>query len=73
MPKVLISDKLSPAAIEIFRRRGIEVDFKSGLSPAELRAADSTGSVSVAPWGIGPLWRAIPSGPATPNSTSTEK
>ncbi len=38
MPKVLISDKLSPAAVEIFRRRGIEVDFKPGLSPAELRA-----------------------------------
>ncbi|NOG72928.1 phosphoglycerate dehydrogenase [Roseicella sp. DB1501] len=38
MPKVLISDKLSPAAIEIFRRRGVEVDFKPGLSPAELRA-----------------------------------
>ena len=38
MPRVLISDKLSPAAIEIFRRRGIEVDFKPGLSPAELRA-----------------------------------
>ncbi len=31
MPKVLISDKLSPAAIEIFRRRGIEVDFRPGL------------------------------------------
>jgi D-3-phosphoglycerate dehydrogenase / 2-oxoglutarate reductase len=38
MPKVLISDKLSPAAIEIFRRRGIEVDFKPGLSAPELRA-----------------------------------
>ena len=38
MPKVLISDKLSPAAVEIFRRRGIEVDLKPGLSPAELRA-----------------------------------
>src|SRR5579862_8649699 len=37
MPKVLISDKLSPAAVEIFRRRGIEVDSKNGLSPAELR------------------------------------
>jgi D-3-phosphoglycerate dehydrogenase len=37
MPKVLISDKLSPAAIEIFKRRGIEVEFKPGLSPAELR------------------------------------
>src|ERR1700739_2734927 len=38
MPKVLISDKLSPASVEIFRRRGIETDFKPGLSAAELRA-----------------------------------
>ena len=38
MPKVLISDKLSPAAVEIFRARGIETDFKPGLSPADLRA-----------------------------------
>lgn len=37
-PRVLISDKLSPAAIEIFNRRGIAVDFKPGLPPAELRA-----------------------------------
>jgi len=38
MVKVLISDKLSPAAVDIFRSRGIEVDLKPGLSPAELRA-----------------------------------
>jgi len=38
MPKVLISDKLSPAAVEIFRTRGIDVDVKPGLSPADLRA-----------------------------------
>ena len=38
MPKVLISDKLSPAAVEIFHQRGIEADLKPGLSPAELRA-----------------------------------
>jgi D-3-phosphoglycerate dehydrogenase / 2-oxoglutarate reductase len=37
MPKVLIADKLSPAAIEIFRARGIETDVKIGLPPAELR------------------------------------
>ncbi len=37
MPKVLISDRLSPAAVEIFHRRGIDVDLKPGLSPAELR------------------------------------
>jgi D-3-phosphoglycerate dehydrogenase len=38
MPKVLISDKLSPAAVDIFRRRGVDVDLKPGLSPADLRA-----------------------------------
>ncbi len=38
MVKVLISDKLSPAAVEIFRTRGIDVDLKPGLTPAELRA-----------------------------------
>ena len=38
MVKVLISDKLSQAAVEIFRNRGIEVDVKTGLSPADLRA-----------------------------------
>jgi len=37
MPKVLISDKLSPAAVQIFKDRGIEVDFKPGLKPAEIR------------------------------------
>jgi len=36
MPKVLISDKLSPAAADIFRERGIEVDVKVGLSKEEL-------------------------------------
>jgi len=33
MPKVLISDELSPAAIEIFQRRGVEVDFQPKLGP----------------------------------------
>ena len=36
MPKVLISDDLSPRAVEIFKQRGIEVDFKNGLAPNEL-------------------------------------
>ncbi len=36
MPKVLISDKLSPAAAEIFRNRGLDVDVKVGLSKEEL-------------------------------------
>ncbi len=36
MPKVLISDELSPAAVEIFKQRGLEVDFKPGLKKEEL-------------------------------------
>jgi len=31
MPKVLISDELSQAAIDIFKQRGLDVDFKPGL------------------------------------------
>jgi len=38
MPKVLISDKLSAAAVDIFRQRGVEVDVKTGLKPDELIA-----------------------------------
>ncbi|MFP4004307.1 MAG: phosphoglycerate dehydrogenase [Alphaproteobacteria bacterium] len=36
MPKVLISDKLAPAAVEIFRKRGVEADVNTGLDPQEL-------------------------------------
>ncbi len=36
MPRVLISDELSPAAIDIFRSRGIDVDVKVGLSKSAL-------------------------------------
>jgi D-3-phosphoglycerate dehydrogenase len=35
MPKVLISDKLDPLAVEIFEKAGVTVDFKPGLSPEE--------------------------------------
>src|SRR5882672_3829682 len=38
MPKVLISDKLSPAAIAIFKERGVEADMKTGLTKDELIA-----------------------------------
>jgi len=40
MPKVLISDELSPAAVAIFKARGIEVDFQPQLGPdaAKLKA-----------------------------------
>jgi D-3-phosphoglycerate dehydrogenase len=36
MPKVLIADKLSSAAVSIFKERGIEADVKTGLSKEEL-------------------------------------
>jgi D-3-phosphoglycerate dehydrogenase / 2-oxoglutarate reductase len=37
-PRVLIADKLSPAAIDIFKARGVEADVKTGLSKDELLA-----------------------------------
>ena len=36
MPKVLISDELSPAAIDIFKSRGVDVDVKTGLKKDQL-------------------------------------
>ena len=36
MPKVLISDNLSPAAVEVFQERGVEVDVRTGLSEGQL-------------------------------------
>lgn len=37
-PKVLISDKLDPQAVDIFKKNGVEVDFKAGLKPDELKS-----------------------------------
>ena len=34
--RVLIADKLSPAALDIFKSRGVQADVKTGLSKAEL-------------------------------------
>ncbi|HEY5048529.1 MAG TPA: phosphoglycerate dehydrogenase [Rhizomicrobium sp.] len=36
MPRVLIADTLSPAALAIFRERGVEADVKNGLSKDKL-------------------------------------
>ncbi len=38
MPKILISDKLSERAVAVFTERGVEVDYKPGLSPDDLKA-----------------------------------
>ena len=36
MPKVLIADKMSPSAMEVFKNRGVDVDVITGLSKEEL-------------------------------------
>jgi D-3-phosphoglycerate dehydrogenase / 2-oxoglutarate reductase len=36
MPRVLIADKLSQAAVDIFTQRGVDADVKTGLSKDEL-------------------------------------
>ncbi len=36
MPKVLIADKLSPQAIEVFKQNKVDVDVKTGMTPEEL-------------------------------------
>ncbi|RMB11844.1 phosphoglycerate dehydrogenase [Eilatimonas milleporae] len=38
MPKVLISDKMSPLAEQVFKERGLDVDYKPGLDKDELAA-----------------------------------
>ncbi len=44
MPKVLISDALSPAAIQIFKDRGIEVDFQPNLGKDKDKLAEIIGN-----------------------------
>src|SRR5215470_15356499 len=39
-PKVLISDALSPAAVQIFKDRGVEVDFQPNLGKDKDKLAD---------------------------------
>jgi D-3-phosphoglycerate dehydrogenase len=43
MPKVLISDALSPAAVQIFKDRGVEVDFQPNLGKDKDRLAEIIG------------------------------
>ena len=42
-PKVLISDKLSEAAVQIFRDRGIDVDFQPDLGKDKDKLAEVIG------------------------------
>lgn len=43
-PRVLISDKLSPAAIQIFKDRGVEVDFQPDLGKDKDKLAEIIGN-----------------------------
>ena len=43
MTKVLISDALSPAAVQIFKDRGIEVDFQPNLGKDKDKLAEIIG------------------------------
>ena len=43
MPKVLVSDKLSETAVQIFRDRGIDVDFMPGLGKDKEKLAEIIG------------------------------
>ncbi|NDC57895.1 MAG: phosphoglycerate dehydrogenase [Alphaproteobacteria bacterium] len=44
MPKVLISDELSPAAVAIFKARGIDVDFQPQLGPDAAKLKEIIGN-----------------------------
>src|SRR6476620_7810953 len=44
MPKVLISDALSPAAVQIFKDRGLEVDFQPKLGSDKEKLAEIVGN-----------------------------
>ena len=44
MPKVLISDALSPAAVQIFKDRGVEVDFQPNLGKDKDKLAEIIGN-----------------------------
>jgi len=44
MPRVLISDALSPAAVQIFKDRGIEVDFQPALGKDKDKLAAAIGN-----------------------------
>src|SRR5246500_2578046 len=44
MPKVLISDALSPAAVQIFKDRGVDVDFQPNLGKDKDKLAEIIGN-----------------------------
>ena len=49
MPKVLISDALSPAAVQIFKDRGIDVDFQPALGKDKDKLAAASANMMASP------------------------
>ena len=49
MPKVLISDELHDAAAQIFRERGVEVDFQPQLGKDKAKLAESSATTTASP------------------------
>ena len=43
-PRVLVSDKLSPTAVQIFKDRGVEVDFQPALGKDKDKLAEIIGN-----------------------------
>ena len=41
-PRVLITDNLSPAGLDLLRKAGLEIDLRSGLTPPQVREALQT-------------------------------
>ena len=82
MPRVLIADQLSPAAEAIFRERGLEVDTRVGMKPAELIAVigdydglaiRSATKVTAEPCSRPPPGSRSSAGPASASTISTSR
>ena len=51
-PRVLVSDELSETAVQIFRDRGVEVDFQPKLGKDKEKLAEIIGNYRDAPAGL---------------------
>ena len=54
MPRVLVSDKLSPTAVQIFKDRGVDVDYMPDLGKDKEKLAEIIGKFDGLAIRIGP-------------------
>src|SRR5260370_278868 len=59
MPRVLISDKLGAAGVELLRQAGVEVDERHGPKDAALREALQTAGATLGVVGLGRVGREV--------------